>query len=65
MKEVECYWKALWEEVQHNEKAEWIRREEKGKINNMNWMPIRTMETTSYLSKVHNWKSPGGEQIPN
>jgi hypothetical protein len=34
MEEVERYWKALWEEeVQHNEKAEWIRRVEKGKIN--------------------------------
>jgi hypothetical protein len=31
----------------------------------MNWMPIRTMETMSYLSKVHNSKSPGGDQIPN
>jgi len=28
-------------------------------------MPIRTAETTSYLSKAHNWKSPGGDQIPN
>jgi hypothetical protein len=65
MEEVQRYWKALWEEeIQHNEKAEWIRREEKGKINYMNWMPIRTTETISCLSKTHNWKS-GGDQIPN
>jgi hypothetical protein len=30
MEEVELYWKSLWEErVQHNEKADWIKREEK------------------------------------
>jgi hypothetical protein len=31
----------------------------------MNWMPIKTTETTS-LSKTHTkWKSPGSDQIPN
>jgi hypothetical protein len=66
MEEVELYWKSLWgEKVQHNKKAESIRREEKEKINNKNWMPIRTMKTTSILSKIHNWKSPGSDQIPN
>jgi hypothetical protein len=28
-------------------------------------MPIRTTETTSFLSKAHNWKSPAGDQIPD
>ena len=33
MTEAETYWKSLWgEEAQHNERAEWIRREEKRKI---------------------------------
>jgi len=28
MAEVETYWKSVWgEEAQHNERAEWIRRE--------------------------------------
>jgi hypothetical protein len=31
----------------------------------MNWIPIGTMETTSFLSKTNNWKSPGINQIPN
>jgi hypothetical protein len=31
----------------------------------MNWMPVKTTETASFLSKTHNWKSPGSEQIPN
>jgi hypothetical protein len=35
------------------------------KTNNMNWIPIGTTETTSFLSKPNNWKSPGIDQIPN
>jgi len=36
MAEAETYWKSLWrEEAQHNERAEWIRREEKRKISHM------------------------------
>jgi hypothetical protein len=32
----ENYWKSLWgEEAQHNERAEWIRREYKRKISHM------------------------------
>ena len=49
---VEPYRKSLWgEKVQHNERAEWIRREERRKISNMDWVPIRTMETTSFFVK--------------
>ena len=45
MTEAETYWKSLWgEEAQHNERAEWIRREEKGKIRYMDWRPIHIME---------------------
>jgi hypothetical protein len=67
MEEVQSYWKSLWEgKVKHNEEAEWIRREERGKERkSMNWIPIGTMETTSLLSKTNNWKSPGIDQIPN
>ena len=31
----------------------------------MDWMPIQIREITSYLSKAHNWKSPGNDQIQN
>ena len=31
----------------------------------MGWMPIQIREITSYLSKAHNWKSPGSDQIQN
>ena len=33
MTEAETYWKSLWgEEAQHNERAEWVRRKRKGKL---------------------------------
>jgi predicted house-cleaning NTP pyrophosphatase (Maf/HAM1 superfamily) len=66
MAEAETYWKSLWgEEAQHNERAEWIKMEEKRKISHMDSRPIQTMEITSYLSKAHNWKSSGNDQIQN
>jgi hypothetical protein len=63
MAEAETYWKSLWGEAQHTERAEWIRREQKRKTSHMDWRPIQIMEITSYLSKAHNWKSPGNDQI--
>jgi len=36
MAETEIYWKSLWgEEAQHNERAEWIRREQKRKVSHI------------------------------
>jgi hypothetical protein len=35
------------------------------RTNTMNWIPIGTMETTSFLSKSHNWKSPENDLTPN
>jgi len=66
MAEAETYWKSLWgEEAQRNERAERIRREQKRKVSYMGWMLIQNTEITSYLSKAHNWKSPGSDQIQN
>jgi hypothetical protein len=31
----------------------------------MDWMPIQITEIALYLSKAHNWKSPGSDQIQN
>lgn len=31
----------------------------------MDWVPIQIMEITLFLSKAHNWKSPGSDQIQN
>jgi hypothetical protein len=31
----------------------------------MDWKPIQITEITLYLSKAHNWKSPGNDQIQN
>jgi hypothetical protein len=66
MAEAETYWKSLLgEKTQHNERAEWIRREQRRKINHTDWKPIQITEITLYLSKSHNWKSPGYGQIQN
>jgi len=66
MAEAETYYKSLWgEETQHNERAEWIIREHKRSVSHMEWMPIQITEITSHLSKAHNWKSPGNDQIQN
>ena len=66
MAEEATYWKSLWgEEAQHNERAECIRKEQKRKVNHIDWMPIQITEITSYLSKDHNWKSPGNDKIQN
>jgi len=66
MAAAETYWESLWrEEKQDNEGAEWIRREQKRKISHTDWRPIQITEITSYLSKAHNWKSPGNDQIQN
>jgi hypothetical protein len=64
--EAETYWKSLWgEEAQHNEGAEWTRREQKRKISHMDWRPIQITDITLYLLKAHNWKYPGNYQIQN
>jgi hypothetical protein len=67
MAEAEPYWKSLWgEKAQHNERAEWIRREERSKISNMDWGPKQIMEITSFFFiKPHNWTSPGNDKIEN
>ena len=31
----------------------------------MDWMPTQITEITTYLSKTHNWKSLGNDQIQN
>jgi hypothetical protein len=66
MAEAETYWKSLWgEEAQHNERAEWLRREQKRKTSLMEWRPIQISEIALYLLKAHNWKSSGNDQIQN
>jgi len=49
MAEAEIYWKSLWrKEAEHNERAEWITREEKRKVSHMDWINIHITENTSY-----------------
>jgi hypothetical protein len=62
IEEVKFYWKSLREE-KHNEKAEFIKKQEKEEINYMNWLPIKITEIISFLCKTPKWKSPGSDQI--
>ena len=49
MAEAETYWKSLWgQEAQHNERAEWIRREQKRKVSFMDWRSIQISEIALY-----------------
>jgi hypothetical protein len=51
MEEIEFYGESLWEEkVKHNVCSCWIRREEISK-SGVNWLPVGTTETTSFLFK--------------
>jgi len=53
MAEAETYWKSLWgEEAQHNERAEWLRREQKRKISHMDWRHIQITKISFYLLKL-------------
>ena len=46
-------WKSLWgEEARHNERAEWIRREEKRKIRYMDWRPISLWKLLGTCQKL-------------
>jgi hypothetical protein len=51
--------------IQHNERAEWTRKEERRKICNVDWVLIRIMETATFLSKAHSLKFPGSDQLQN
>jgi hypothetical protein len=42
----------LGEEAQHNERAEWIRREQKRKISLEDWRPIQISQIALYLLKL-------------
>jgi len=53
MAETETYWKSLWrEKAQHNERAEWIRREQERKISSMDWRPIQITEILHNCQKL-------------
>jgi hypothetical protein len=55
MAQGEPYWKLLWgEKAQRNVRAEWLRREERRKVGNMDCRPIKIMKVNSLLSKAYN-----------
>ena len=54
-----CWMFLLGEEAQLNERTDCIRREETRKMSNVYLGLIQNMKITSFLSKAHNWKTPG------
>jgi len=59
MTEVKPCWRSLGIKAQNNERAEWLRREERRRICNMDWAPIQIMEIAPFLLKAQleiSWK---------
>jgi hypothetical protein len=55
MTETETYWKSLWgEKTEYNERAKWLRREQRREISHMDRKTTHITEITSNLSKAHN-----------
>lgn len=66
--EVERFWKSILEnEVQHQNEAEWIKREEEKHANTQTqqWEDITMEEIKTAINNTSNWKSPGIDLIPN
>ena len=68
IKEVEKFFKKIWSnEKQHNEEAAWIKREEERmkEIEQQEWEDIELKEIEFSLKKLHKWKSPRLDKLPN
>ena len=68
IKDVEKFWKKSWcNEKEHNEEAEWIKREEERmkETEQQEWEDIELKEVEFSLKKSHKWKSPGLDKLPN
>ena len=67
-KEVEKFWKKIWSsEKERNEEAQWILREEERtkETDQQEWEDIKLKEVEFPLKKLHKWKSPGLDKLPN
>ena len=68
IKDVEKFWKKSWcNEKEHNEEAEWIKREEERmkETEQQEWEDIELKEVEFSLKKSHKWKFPGLDKLPN
>lgn len=67
-KELETYWKNIWEnETTYNKQAEWIEEEYRrtSKVERMVWEGITEADIKLVLNTSANWKAPGIDGIPN
>lgn len=66
--DLQTFWGGIWSEpAEHNKAAEWIQqeREKFAEKQEMEWSSITPQEVTRVISKAHNWKSPGVDNIHN
>ena len=66
--EIEQFWRGiLGEEKHHNDKADWITREEAkyAHVENQTWNLTTKEEVHNAIKKSSNWKSPGVDAIQN
>ena len=67
-RELTDFWSGIWSNpVQHQAGAEWIRdeRESSGNIGTMQFEDVTREEVGRIISKAHNWKAPGRDNITN
>jgi hypothetical protein len=65
---LETFWGGIWStSVEHNAGAEWIQkeREKHRDTPKMDWEGITPAEVNRVISKAHNWKAPGLDNIHN
>ena len=65
---MKSFGKKLWtNEKEHNEEAEWIKRDEERtkEIEQQEWEHIELREVEFLLKKSHKWKSPELDKLPN
>jgi hypothetical protein len=55
----------LWEKVQHNEAACWIKKKPVPKNPSMEWSAVCEKDIAEALRATLNWEVPGRDQIPN
>lgn len=66
--DLQTFWGGIWSEpAEHNKGAEWIQKEREKFANKekMGWESITPEEVTRVISRAHNWKSPGIDNIHN
>lgn len=68
IEQLELFWSSIWEEeVKHNDIADWIEIEQNrwNYAQEMEFSEITESDIRNITTKLHNWKSPGIDNIHN